>query len=328
MEIKSATTPLSRFDLKRKINELYKINATNCHLLLDSLSEVYLIETKSSKYILKLYSQLHTNATEVKGEIELLNKLHQRAVNVAYPIRAKNGRQLFHLTRQQGSAIYAVLYSCAIGNVFYQMTEKQVAAVSREIATMHNITEGLQLKNQRKRLNLDNLLISPIVKIKGAFQDLPQEYQFLCEMAKKMKEKIDLADLNQCSYGYCHYDLLPNNFHFDDEDKVTFFDFELSGEGYLINDLVSFYAHYFLQVVHGRITQQEAKRAFFLLIKNYTKIRPLTTTELEVFPYFGFAFWIFHMAFDLEHFTDRSHAGYLQQQVAYIRSWIEWYINI
>jgi hypothetical protein len=68
MEIESANTLLSRFDLKRMINELYNINATNCHLLLNSLSEVYLIEAKSSKYILKVYSDLHTNTIIPNGD--------------------------------------------------------------------------------------------------------------------------------------------------------------------------------------------------------------------------------------------------------------------
>jgi hypothetical protein len=147
---------------------------------MNELSEVYMIETKSLKYILKIYSAMHTNPEEVSAEIELLNCLHEGGVSVSYPIKNNKGSDIIFFESQRGSA-FGVLYSCAPGQVSYYMNEEQV--------------------------------------------------------------------------------------------------------------------------------------------------RPLTSVEIEVFPYFGFAFWIYHIAFDYKHFADRSHPEYLQDQVSYIRKWTEWYLQ-
>ncbi|MET1055805.1 MAG: phosphotransferase [Pedobacter sp.] len=323
---KAQYTIISDHNLQQIIQDTYGITPINCLLLMNELSEVYMIETKSLKYILKIYSAMHTNPEEVSAEIELLNCLHEGGVSVSYPIKNNKGSDIIFFESQKGSA-FGVLYSCAPGQVSYYMNEEQVAAVAREIASMHNITARLQLKHKRRPLSIDNLLFNSLEKIKTAFADLHEDYNYLIRLSERIKMKLMDIDLDQCSYGYCHYDLLPHNFHFDEHGHVTFFDFELCGEGYLINDLVSFYAHYFLQLMHSRITHEEANRAFFLLIKNYTKVRPLTSIEIEVFPYFGFAFWIYHIAFDYKHFADRSHPGYLQDQVSYIRKWTEWYLQ-
>lgn len=316
----------SDHNLQLIIREKYGIVTSNCFLLLNELSEVYLIETESVNYIFKIYWAMHTHLEMVKGEVELLNSLHDKGARISYPIKSQSDSYIIQFQSVNGDA-YGVLYFCAEGRVVFYMDEEQVAAVAREIATMHNITSGLHLAHERNHLNIDDLLFQPLIEIKAAFIERPEDYAFLVDISNKVKVKLKDIDFKQCSYGYCHYDLLPNNFHFNDSNQVTFFDFELSGEGLLINDLVSFNAHYFLQLMHGRITFEEANRAFFLLIKNYTKVRPINSVEIEVFPYFGFAFWVFHIAFDIRHFSERKYTGYLDDNMSYIRKWVEWYLK-
>jgi Ser/Thr protein kinase RdoA (MazF antagonist) len=135
--------------------------------------------------------------------------------------------------------------------------------------------------------------------------------------------------LQEFSYGYCHYDLLAKNFHFDDQDGITFFDFDWCGKGWLVNDLMTFYVHYFFHVHFGRITQEEADRAFGIAVAGYRQQRAITDEEIAAIPYMGMMFWIFGLGFYEENYDDFSNAfltpRFLRDRTALIRKWEECY---
>lgn len=317
---------LSSDVLEDILQENYGFYQMNCRLLVHSISDIYILENELSKYIFKVYQDKHIKLEQIKGEVELLNILHQRKAKTSYPIADKKGKQIQIFNTDEG-LYYGVLYSYAQGKVCFDMSDQQLATVGKEMAAIHNITSGLKLKHQREELNFNTLLLEPIRKIKPAFRELEDEYNYLRETTTMVMNKLEQLDLSSFSYGYCHYDLLPVNFHFEDNGNITFFDFGNAGKGYLINDLISVYAHYFLQIMLGKIGQNEANYAFLVLIRNYCKIRPLFDTELKGFPYFGFAFWLYYIAFDYEHFDDRSGTDYLRQQTGWIKNWVDWYIS-
>lgn len=304
----------------------YGFDDMDCHMLAHNISDVYILEDWSSKYIFKIYQDKHRNLEEIEAEIELLNILHQRGAKVSYPITDQQGHQIQKF--QTGSGLcYGVLFSYAQGKVCFNMNDQQLVTVGREMAVIHEITSNLELKHHREEFNLDTLLLSPLQRIKPAFKTLEKEYDYLQKTAEMVIAEIEAFDLSLFSYGYCHYDLLPVNFHFEGDENITFFDFDHAGKGYLINDIISFYAHYFLQMMYGRATHNEAAHAFDVFITSYRKNRSLTDAEIEAVSYFGFAFWVYYIGFDYDHFDDRSSPGYLKQQVDWITKWVDWYIG-
>lgn len=317
---------LSAQVLKENLQDNYGFHNMDCRLLLHSINDVYILESESLKYIFKIYQEIHRRLEEVKGEVELLNILHHQHAKISYPIADIKGRQIQYFNTNNGLC-YGVLFSYAKGEVCFNMNDQQLATVGREMAAIHNITSGLKLKHQREEFNMNTLLLEPIKKLKPAFIELEDEYNYLREAASMVKARLEKLDFSTFSYGYCHYDLLPANFHFEDDENITFFDFDHAGKGYLINDLVSFYAHYFLQMMFGREAQDGANHALNIFIENYCKIRSLSQAEIKGIPYFGFAFWLYYMAFDYKHFNDRSESGYLKQQTQWIKNWIDWYIT-
>ena len=308
----------------------YNLKGINCRLLIHNVSDTYILESEASKYIFKIYRDKHRKLEEIKAEVELLNLIYEQGGSVAQPLKDIHKDEIQTFTTAEGTR-YGVLFTYALGKVSANMSDEQLATVGEEMAKVHNITSSITLKHQRREYSLHTMLFKPIEVFKPAFDDLPEEYLFLEQAVKQVAKKIEALNFHNFSYGYCQYDFLPKNFHFTDEGKVTFFDFDFAGKGYLINDISSFYIHYFLEVYFGKITQNEADRAFSVFVAHYRKVRPLSEEELAVIPYFGFAFWIFYLGFQYENFEDWSNFffghKYLKERTTLIKKWMEWYIK-
>ena len=320
---------LSAVALKTHLAQAYGLIIQSCKLLVRNVSDTYLLEAVDSKYIFKIYRNKHRKFEEIAAEVELLSELHANGAQVAYPLTAVDGNQIQSFNAAEGTR-YGVLFTYARGVVVHDLRPAQLKPLGRAMASVHNITSKINLKNPRRVYNNDTMLLAPIKLVKPAFESIAPEYNYLKEKSEEIAKKIAQLDLAKFSYGYCHYDFLPKNFHFE-RNNVTFFDFDFAGQGYLINDIASFYIHYFLEVYYGKITQQEADHAFAIFVAAYREVRPLSDEELAAFPYFGYAFWIFYMGFHYENFEDWSNIffgpKFLKDRTTLIKKWVDWYVK-
>ncbi|MFA6275327.1 MAG: phosphotransferase [Pedobacter sp.] len=308
----------------------YDLKNVTCRLLIHNVSDTYLLETETINYVFKVYRDNHRKLAEIKGEVELLNLLFEGKASVAHPIKDAEGKYIQSFNAAEGVR-QGVMFSYALGTVVSDMNEEQLATVGKEMAKIHNISSIIELRSSRKEYSIDTMLLNPLAIFKPAFEDLKDEYIFLTQAVNQVAEKISELNLSRFSYGYCQYDFLPKNFHFDETGHLTFFDFDFAGKGHLINDIASFYIHYFLEVYYGKMTQEKADKAFAVFVTNYRKVRSLSDEELAAIPYFGFAFWIFYLGFQYENFDDWSNIffgpKYLKDRTTLIKKWVELHMN-
>lgn len=318
---------LSAKALNAKLQQAYGLRDTVCRLLIRNVSDTYILENTSSKYIFKIYRDAHRTLEEIKGELALLNTLKDKGCSVSFPVSDLEGQQIQRFQAAEGVR-YGVLFSFAEGEVVYEMNDYHLALVGVEMAKVHNLTAGLDLPFYRKEYNIQTTLLDPVEIIKPAFSRLSAEYEYLKNTVNDVVTAMNELNLKQFSYGYCHYDFLPKNFHFEGDHKLTFFDFDFVGKGYLVNDLASFLVHYFLENVAGKISIVEVRRCFAVFIAHYRKVRPVTDDELHAIKYFGFAFWIFYFRFHYENFDDWSNIffneKFIKGRVGLIKQWVEW----
>lgn len=315
------------------INEVlmkqYGFQEMTCRLLIHNVSDTYILEHPTSKYIFKIYRDAHRSLTEIKGEVELLLALKDGGAKVAFPVMDVHGEFIQAFQAAEGTR-YGVLTSYAEGEVAVDMNEAQLDTFGRELAVVHQISTQLELENPRKEYNLQTLLLDPLETIKPAFKGLEEEYAFLEEAVHLVRAKMMALDLDSFGYGYCHYDLLPKNFHFQPDGALTFFDFDFAGKGYLVNDFASFYAHCFLQVLFQKRTQEAADAEFEVFVKAYRSVRPISEEELRAVPLFGFAWWLFYFKFHYDNFEDWSNfffgPRFIKERVGWLRKWMEWYV--
>jgi Ser/Thr protein kinase RdoA (MazF antagonist) len=296
---------LSAAALGKHVEEQYGLNGLQCRFLLRGVSDTYVLEGAVEKYILKIYRDAHRSLEEIKGELELLNTLHRAGCKVSYPISDKTGNQLQAFEAAEGTR-YGILFSYAQGNPAYKPTDDQLTITGQEMARIHNITAAITLHHPRATYNHHTTLLHPIKILEPAFTELSDEYRYLQETAAAVIKKLDSIDTSGFSYGYCHYDFMPKNFHFDEHNNITFFDFDFAGKGFLVNDLMSYWIHYALYFVVGRISREEADRAFNQFVDAYRTVRPVSAAEIDAIPYLNFTFWVFYLGFYQEQFDDFS----------------------
>lgn len=312
------------------LKEKYELPNVTCRLLIHNVSDTYILEGIDDKFIFKIYRDRHRQLPEIKAEVELLNILHQNGAKVAYPISAKDGSEIQSFDAAEGLR-YGVLFSYAKGEPIYAMSNKQLELLGKEMALLHQITSSVKLAYPRKHYDLETTIRRPIAVIEPAFQNLKEEYRYLVQAGERVVQKLTKMDSKTWSYGYCHFDFLPKNFHFESENTLTFFDFDFAGKGLLANDIASFYVHFFFEILLGKITQEEANRSFKVFIAGYRSVKSLTDEELKAVPYLGFGFWIFYLGFQFENFEDCfSHffgPKYLKDRVGLLKKWMDWYID-
>ncbi|RZL47611.1 MAG: hypothetical protein EOP00_11460 [Pedobacter sp.] len=308
----------------------YPLQGMTCRLLIHNVSDTYILESSKVKFIFKIYRDSHRKLKEIEAEVELLSLLKDGKAKVSFPILDLEGKYIQSFNAAEGTR-YGVLFNYAIGKVVPDMNDEQLITVGREMAKIHNITSTIELKNYRKEYSIDTTLINPLIIFKPAFEELREEYAFLNETVNRVANSVNKLNLENFSYGYCQYDFLPKNFHFDNTGNITFFDFDFAGKGYLINDVASFYIHFFLEVYYGKLYQDDADKAFAIFVAAYRQVRPISDEELAAIPYFGFAFWIFYLGFQYENFDDWSNIffgpKFLKDRTTLIKKWVEWYLD-
>jgi len=322
---------LSAKALNDFISERYGFTDTTCSLLVHNVSDTYVIEDPADKYILKIYRDAHRKLDEIAGEVELLTILVERGAKVSYPLTDLSGHKIQTFNAIEGTR-HGVLFTFAQGRVINDMNDAQLAVLGQEMAVIHNITTDIKLKHNRISFDIKSTIAIPLETIKPAFADLPDEYEYLASTAKRVIARLNQFDYDNFSYGYCQYDFLPKNFHFDGNNQITFFDFDFAGQGCLANDIMSFYIHYFLETTYGKIPRTEAERAFGVFVENYRTIRPLHDDELKAIQCLGFGFWVFYLGFQYENFDDWSNIffgpKFLKDRTALIKKWIDWFGGI
>ena len=322
---------LSSPALQTYLSDAYQLAADfRCRLLIRNVSDTYLLENDADKYIFKIYRNAHRKLEEIKAEVELLNALKADGNSVAYPIKDRYNQYIQQFKAAEGIR-NGVLFSFAQGKVVHNLNKMQLITLGRNTAKLHQTTSRVKLVYPRPFFNFQTTLLDPLATLEPHLKGMSDELSYLKEISRRVMKKFESFDTNSFSTGYCHYDLFPKNFHFDEAGEITFFDFDFAGHGYLINDLMSFLNHYFFHQLNNAITKEQADLDFQIFLKAYQEIRPLTADELEAIPYLGICFHIFFLKFFYDHFDDWSNPfltpKFTKHRIELIQKWEALYCN-
>lgn len=313
--------------LSSLISARYSVGNVQCRFLVRGVGDTYLVESSESRFILRVYRSSHRSLLQIKEEVELLLTLKHANVSVSYPIPDISGEIILKLEAAEGER-HAVLFSFAPGRAVKLLNENQLRAFGHEMARFHNVSSDIKLGKERWNFDLETTIFNPLEKLKSAFVTLPEEYIWLQEMAGQVEEKLSKLNISEFSRGYCHFDFLPKNFHFENN-LVTFFDFDFMGYGWLMNDIMTFWQHLILDVYTGRITQKAANDAYSIFMDGYREYRSVSEQELAVVPYLSPGFWLFYMSFHTTHdqFYAFSQPSQLKSYIGFLRYIVETYWN-
>ncbi|UCJ05482.1 phosphotransferase [Chitinophaga pendula] len=285
--------------LSSLIAQKYQLEEVHCKFLVRGVGDTYLIGSAQGQFVLRVYRSSHRSQAQIAAEVALLRALQQAGVSVSYPIQDATGTAILSLAAAEGER-HAVLFSYAPGQVVRVLHDNQLRALGHEMARFHNVSADLRLTEERWTFDLETTVFGPLEQLASRFTADPEGYAWLQETAGRIKDKLSQLPTSHFSTGYCHFDFLPKNFHFEN-DQVTFFDFDFMGYGWLVNDIMTFWQHLVLDVYTGRMTREAADEAYRVFLDAYREYRDVSESELSAVPYLALGFWLFYMGFHTTH---------------------------
>jgi Ser/Thr protein kinase RdoA (MazF antagonist) len=252
-------------------------------LLNQGIHDTYLVSNGSIHLILRIYRKGWKSIENVKAELNVLLELKQKGVDVAVPYKDRNGFYVQELLCPEG-ARYAVVFMYAPGVKLRQLKEDTAGLFGKKLAALHIATIDMDNQNLQRNYYLGNVFNSTMENISSVFTDAGI-MESLRGLYFKMDSYFDLFDTDELKAGVCHGDPHYENAHFKvDAGKVTFYDFDFCGNGYLLYDLGSF-------CYYERENSQNVK-AF---LKGYHEVLPLSPLEYKLIPFFTVMMKIFHL---------------------------------
>ena len=276
---------ISSLSLSLILTEIYDLpEKVEVEYLHQGFNDTYLVTTEASKYTLRIYRHNWKSLDDIRGEIDLLLLLKDAHIPVSYPIANTEGDFIIELTCPEGIR-YAVLFSYALGENIPSLNNETARLLGEHLGRLHNITEKREDERLSKRYTYSEIFTYTNKLLKSRLGDSIDIFQKVSSIEQKLAEKIDIDKLEQLPKGICHGDPhYENTFLEKSSKKMTLFDFDFCGYGYLHYDLGSFF-HY-----ERNSDQNKAK-----FLEGYKQIRPLTVEDKKLIPYFEILMRVFHL---------------------------------
>ena len=321
----TAYSTLSAPALAAYVADRYGLPDTRCQFLVRGVGDTYRLDTAAGRFILRIYRPSHRNLSQITAEVELLLAAKEGGVTVSYPLSDKSGQYIQAFPAAEGLR-HGVLFTYAPGETISQLSEPQLQNLGRTVARFHDVSSSVRLSDPRWTFDPETTLNAPLERARPYFATLPSEYGWWREAAAATIAHINQVDTSGFSRGYIHYDLLPQNFHFDG-DQPTLFDFDFFGYGWLVYDLMTLYVHLSLDAHWGRLSPEAADKAWQTFLDAYCAQRPLSAAEISLIPWLSLSFWCFYMGFHGTHdqFQSFVQPSQLKSRTAVIRKLTEGY---
>ncbi|MES2285474.1 MAG: phosphotransferase [Bacteroidota bacterium] len=273
--------------LKRGFNDTYLISGK---ALLNS--EAYSLDEKEGndngekKYILRVYKYNWRSFESIETEIKLLNHLKDNSVSVSYPIKDKQAKFIQTIQAPEGIR-YAVLFAFAEGIPLRKLSAEQSFLLGVETGKIHSLTKDRSFGETAHNYDIERQFENTLSILKPVLINHTEQYNYLVQLKAGFINMFNSIDKLELRTGICHGDLQAENFHITLDDQFTFFDFDFFGTGYLAYDI-----GVFMWYDHKNKTP-EIINAF---LKGYQTQEKLSSTELQLLPYFSTLRALFQMA--------------------------------
>ncbi len=282
------------------------------------LNDTYFIKCHgNNKYILRAYRKDWRSLDDINCEIDALNFLHKNNISVSIPVPRLDKKFISTVTAAEGTR-HIVLFSYAEGkNLSFESNDKHEALIyGRALAKLHNTFDNFSSTHKRFKIDTHHLIDKPLESIKNFLHYRPEDWQYIKQLAEKIKQKFLSYPVNSLKYGFCHGDLNGANAHLYNN-TLTLFDFDCCGEGYYAYDLAVFR--------WGARLNKKENTLWPAFITAYKNERYLDNIDLKSIPLFVGMRHLWHIGLHISLSADRgSHwvnDDYFDQQIKFLKDW-------
>jgi Ser/Thr protein kinase RdoA (MazF antagonist) len=250
-----------------------------CCLFNVGLNDTYLVKTKAENFMLRVYRAGWRSHSDILYELDILQHLKRRGVSVSTPVPHKDGTLLQTIKAQEGPRPF-VLFTFAPGKElsYEDKEEKESYLYGRSVAQIHSETYKFHSQHRRFALDLEHLLDAPLKSIQPLLLHRPDDWGYLQLLTERLRQQVLNIPLSLLEYGFCHGDFHGGNAHIEQDDSLTFFDFDCGGYGWRAYDIAVFRWH-------ARLVGKEKERWPHYL-RGYREVRPISEVDLQATQYF------------------------------------------
>jgi Ser/Thr protein kinase RdoA (MazF antagonist) len=272
---------------------------TNAFLLKAGINHTYLIKDENKKFIFRIYSLNWRTKTEILEEIRLLNLLKKHNIAISYPIFDKKDNYIQICNAPEGER-FAVMFSFAEGEKLFNFSEETHFKIGELMAQIHQITQNLNL--ERVHYSPQILLVDSLNQLEKFLPSDTEEMAFMQKTQQFLLNEFSTADMTKIRNGVVHLDIWFDNLNVAKDNKITIFDFDFCGNGWLCLDI----AYYILQI-HS-IEKDEAiyKSKTESFLAGYESITPISEEEKRIFPMLGVSIYFFYLGIQCQRFDNWS----------------------
>ena len=247
-----------------------------CRFYILGLHDNYLIESGGQRFVFRVYRGHWRTLAEIEFELELLAFLGEKTTQVATPLRDHRGELKILIDCPEGQRA-ASLFSYAPGtSPGTAITPAQGQLLGQTVAQVHQHARGFTSPHSRPRLELPYLLDASLAAIDPFLE--PDARDYLAELQVKIHNALPALPQQPGIYGICLGDVNLSNFHIDDNQHLTLFDFDQCGFGFRAFEIGKCFAS-----LYTLPNRQEIAAAF---LEGYQAVRSLTPAESEAIPYY------------------------------------------
>jgi Ser/Thr protein kinase RdoA (MazF antagonist) len=294
------SSTLSPTDIGRFVGERYSMTAnTTCKLLKTGINHTYRIDDGNETFIFRIYSYNWRTKEEIKEELNLLQLLKQNDISVSYPI-PDSSKNFIQLIDAPEGRRFAVLFSFAKGNKIQTYSKEIHFEIGKIMAQIHSLTKDK--KQQRITYTPDVLLNQSLGNIGQFLSDDTEEMQFLIATRSLLEKELLNADNNLLRRGIVHLDIWFDNLNITDDNKITLFDFDFCGNGWLCLDI----AYYIMQLHNTEKDENERAKKMKAFYNGYETIEKISDEEKRLIPTLGVCLYYFYLGVQCKRFDNWS----------------------
>ena len=275
---------------------------TKCQLIKAGINDTYLVTDNSDKFVFRVYSLNWRSKTEIDEEIKMLNQLKENAISISYPLSDKENNYIQILSAPEGER-FAVLFTFASGEKQHLISEETHFQIGQLIARIHRITHDQKVN--RVEYSPEVILIDSLKKLSSFLTNDTAEMNFMKSAQSYLFKEFKNADTSKIREGVVHLDIWFDNLNITNDNKVTIFDFDFCGNGWLCLDI----AYYILQL--HNIEKYEAKDyqpKVDSFLKGYESITPISAEEKRLIPILGVSLYFFYLGVQCQRYDNWSNS--------------------
>ncbi|MFP4221443.1 MAG: phosphotransferase [Phormidium sp.] len=257
---------LSSYDIDRVIA---------CQFWNRGLSDVYLVQTISRSYILRVSHHHWRSRSDVYFELEFLAFCRDRCLPIAYPLRTTDNRLAVEINAPEGER-YAALFVFAEGDVpLGDVNPQQSQLLGETLARLHESAHLFRSRYHREPLSLEYLFDRSLDTIAPFFSGRNGDRDYLENAVAESKAALETLPQSEPYWTICWGDPHSGNAHFTPDGRVTLFDFDQCGYGWRAFDVAKF-----LHIALRTGISRHIRDAF---LRGYESVSPLDGRETQMF---------------------------------------------